>query len=66
MAPGGPGAEITPLTALVAATTSALGQRGGPDPTARLAADLAARASGRAVGRWIEPFSQQTLTELLP
>ena len=58
---GRPGswAEVTPLTALVAAMTSALGQR-GPDLTAR----LAARAFDRAFGRWIEPLSQHTLTGL--
>jgi hypothetical protein len=56
----GPWAEVTPLTALVAAMTSALGQRGGPDLTAR----LAARAFDRAFGRWIEPLSQQALTGL--
>jgi hypothetical protein len=50
----GPWAEVTPLTALVAAMTSALGQRGGPDLTARLA-----RAFDRAFGRWIEPLSHR-------
>ena len=34
------------------------------DLTASLAADLGARTSGRAFGRWIEPSSQRTFTEL--
>jgi AcrR family transcriptional regulator len=50
--------------ALAAALTSALGKRGVPDLTARLAADLAARALDRAYERWIEPSSQQEFTEL--
>jgi AcrR family transcriptional regulator len=50
--------------ALAAALTSALGKRGVPDLTASLAADLGARALDRAYNRWIEPSSQQTLTEL--
>jgi AcrR family transcriptional regulator len=50
--------------ALAAALTSALGKRGVPDLTASLAADLGARALDRAYDRWIEPSSQQALTEL--
>jgi AcrR family transcriptional regulator len=50
--------------ALAAALTSALGKRGIPDPTASLAADLGVRAFDRAFDRWIDPSSQQTLTEL--
>jgi AcrR family transcriptional regulator len=50
--------------ALAAALTSALGKRGVPDLTASLAADLGARAFDRAFDRWIEPSSQQALTEL--
>jgi AcrR family transcriptional regulator len=50
--------------ALTAALASALGKRGVPDLTASLAADLGARALDRAYDRWIEPSSQQTLTEL--
>lgn len=50
--------------ALAAALTSALGKRGVPDLTAGLAADLGARAFERAFGRWIEPSSQQSFTEL--
>lgn len=50
--------------ALAAALTTALRKRGVPDLTASLAADLGARAFGRAFDRWIEPSSQQTLTEL--
>jgi AcrR family transcriptional regulator len=49
---------------LAAALTSALGKRGVPDLTASLAADLGVRAFDRAFDRWIEPSSQQTLTEL--
>jgi hypothetical protein len=56
-------AEVTPLTALASALTSALRQRGGPDLTARLAAGLA-RAFDRAFGRWIEPSIQQAFAEL--
>jgi AcrR family transcriptional regulator len=50
--------------ALAAALTSALAKRGVPDLTASLAADLGARAFGRAFERWIEPSSQRTLPEL--
>jgi hypothetical protein len=50
--------------ALAAALTSALGKRGVPDLTASLAADLGARAFDRAFDRWIEPSSQQILTDL--
>jgi AcrR family transcriptional regulator len=49
---------------LAAALTSALGKRGVPDLTASLAADLGVHAFDRAFGRWIEPSSQRTLTEL--
>jgi hypothetical protein len=44
--------------------TSALAKRGVPDLTASLAADLGARAFGRAFERWIEPSSRRTLPEL--
>jgi AcrR family transcriptional regulator len=50
--------------ALAAALTSALGKRGVPDLTASLAAELGVRAFDRAFGLWVDPASQQTLTEL--
>lgn len=49
---------------LAAAVTEALRKRGVPDPVAGLATDLGVRAFDRAFGRWIEPSSQQTFTEL--
>ena len=50
--------------ALAAALTGALRKRGVPDLTASLAADIGSRAFDRAFDRWVEPSSQQTLTEL--
>jgi AcrR family transcriptional regulator len=50
--------------ALAAALTSALSKRGVPDLTAGLAAELGVRAFHRAFERWVDPASQQTLTEL--
>ena len=50
--------------ALVAALTSALGQRGVPDLTATLAAELGVLAFHRAFECWIDPASDQALTEL--
>jgi AcrR family transcriptional regulator len=50
--------------ALTAALASALRDRGVPDLTASLAADLGTRAFDLAFDRWIEPASPQTLTEL--
>jgi AcrR family transcriptional regulator len=50
--------------ALLTALTSALGKRGVPDLTASLAAELGVRAFHRAFELWVDPASQQTLTEL--
>ena len=50
--------------ALVAALTGALGKRGVPELTASLAAELGVLAFDRAFERWIDPASDQTLTEL--
>ena len=50
--------------ALAAALTSALGKRGVPHLAASLAAELGVRAFDRAFGLWVDPASQQTLTEL--
>ncbi|HEY2508671.1 MAG TPA: TetR/AcrR family transcriptional regulator [Streptosporangiaceae bacterium] len=49
---------------LVAALTSALSKRGVPDLTASLAAELGVSAFHRAFGQWVDPASEQTLTEL--
>ena len=50
--------------ALAAALTSALGKRGVPDLTASLAAELGVLSFHRAFEHWVDPASQQTLTEL--
>jgi len=50
--------------ALATALTSALDKRGVPDLTASLAAELGVRAFHRAFEHWVDPASQQTLTEL--
>jgi AcrR family transcriptional regulator len=49
---------------LAAAMTEALQQRGVPEPTASLAAELGVRAFYRAFARWTDSTSQQTFTEL--
>jgi len=49
---------------LVRAATDALHQRGVPEPTASLAAELGLRAFDRAFDQWADPASQQTLIEL--
>ena len=46
------------------AVTEALRQRGVPDPTAGLAADLAVRAYYQAFEAWADTANRQTLTEL--
>lgn len=50
--------------ALTEALTEALRKRGVPDPAASLAAGLGVLAFHRAFGRWTEPGSRQTLTDL--
>jgi AcrR family transcriptional regulator len=49
---------------LAAAMTGALRQRGVPDPTARLAAELGVLAFYGAFERWCEPTNQQAFPEL--
>jgi hypothetical protein len=49
---------------LTEAMTAALEQRGVPDLTASLAAELGIRAFDRAFGQWAGPAGHQTLTEL--
>lgn len=50
--------------ALEAALTSALTNRGVPDLTASLVAELGVRAFHRAFEHWVDPANEQTLTEL--
>lgn len=49
---------------LTAAMTTALHQRGVPDPTARLAAELGTLAFHHAFTRWIDPTNPHTFTDL--
>jgi AcrR family transcriptional regulator len=49
---------------LAAAMTDALRNRGVPEPTASLAAELGIRAFYRAFGQWSDPANRQTLTAL--
>lgn len=51
-------------TALAGAMADALRKRGVPDPVAGLAAELGVRAFYDAFGRWADPASRETLTEL--
>jgi len=50
--------------ALAEAMTAALGQRGVPDLTASLAAELGARAFYQAFEDWCDPANQQPLADL--
>jgi AcrR family transcriptional regulator len=49
---------------LAGAMTDALHERGVPEPTASLAAELGMRAFDRAFGQWADPARRATLTEL--
>jgi hypothetical protein len=49
---------------LAEAMTQALQERGVPDPTASLAAELGVLAFSRAYARWAEPTNQQEFGEL--
>jgi AcrR family transcriptional regulator len=49
---------------LAAAMTDALEERGVPDPTASLAAELGVLAFHRAFDRWTDPTNQRTFAEL--
>jgi AcrR family transcriptional regulator len=49
---------------LAEAMTRALRQRGVPEPTAGLAAELGVRAFYQAFDQWTDPANEQTLTEL--
>src|SRR3954447_9331201 len=49
---------------LAAAMADALRARGVPDPTARLAAELAGLAFKTSFARWIDPDNQQEMAEL--
>ena len=49
---------------LAEAVTNALQERGVPEPTAGLAAELGIRAFHHAFDQWADPANQQTLTEL--
>jgi AcrR family transcriptional regulator len=49
---------------LAGAMTDALHERGTPEPTASLAAELGIRAFYGAFDQWADPASQQTFTEL--
>ncbi|QUQ62698.1 TetR/AcrR family transcriptional regulator [Kutzneria sp. CA-103260] len=49
---------------LVSAMARALRDRGVPEPTAGLAAEIGVRAFDSAYARWVDPAAEQTLPEL--
>jgi hypothetical protein len=57
--------ELIKRAALAAAMADALRQRGVPDPTARLAAEVGAIAFGTAFARWVSEPEEQDLSHLI-